>query len=158
LLLIAKTASSIINLSKQFEERRIQKKYIAIVMGKPSQSGEINLPIESQVANTTFRTLKTIDSLQSKNLSLTELHPNTGRTHQLRIHCAESGFPILGDKIYGEKGNMLLHKGLFLAAIKLKLTHPKSGKIISFKIEKPSKFDSLLKREERRWNKFNLQK
>lgn len=154
LLVVAKTASAIINLSKQFEERSIKKKYTAMVMGESPESGEIIFPIENQEAKSAFKTLKTIDSLQSKKLSLVELSPHTGRTHQLRIHCSESGFPIVGDKLYGPKGNTLLHKGLFLAATELTLKHPVIGEEMNFKLAIPSKFEALLEREERRWRKF----
>lgn len=158
LLAIAKTASSIINLSKQFEDRKIIKKYTAIVMGEPSLKGEINIPIENKSSSSSYKTIKTINSLQSKKLSLVELKPYTGRTHQLRIHCAESGFSILGDKLYGPANNILLHKGLFLAATELELTHPKTNKKINFKIQSPSKFNTLLNKEEKRWEKFNIKK
>lgn len=154
LLVIAKTASSIINISKQFEKRKVEKKYLAIVMGATPKAGEIDFLIDNQASKSTFKTLKTINSLQSTKLSLVELKPLTGRTHQLRIHCADSGFPILGDKIYGPEGNTLLHKGLFLSAVELNLSHPKTSETMQFKINAPSKYNSLLEREERRWKKF----
>jgi len=157
LLVIAKTASAIINLSKQFENKKVKKKYRAIVMGEPPINGEINLPIDDKESTSLFKRIETIDSLQSGKLSLIELEPLTGRTHQLRIHCNESGFQILGDKLHCNKENILLHKGLFLAAIELKLTHPETNKEMIFSTNQPSKFDSLIEREKRRWVKFNPQ-
>lgn len=155
LLVIAKTASAHIHLSKQFEEKTIQKKYQAIVMGEPESTGEITLSVDNKEAKTTYKTLKTIPSLQSGKLSWVELSPHTGRTHQLRIHCSQSQFPILGDKLYGPKGNTLLHKGLFLAAIELLLHHPQTNERMAFKIETPSKFNNTWEREQKRWVKFN---
>lgn len=157
LLVIAKTASAIINLSKQFEKREVKKTYRAIVMGMPNEIGEIDFPIDKLESKTSYKTIETFDSLQSSKLSLLELSPQTGRTHQLRIHCNESGFQILGDKLHSNKENILLHKGLFLAAIELKLAHPKTNEEMVFKIKQPSKFDSLIEREKRRWGKFNSQ-
>ena len=155
LLVIAKTASAHMHLSKQFEEKTIQKKYHAIVMGEPELGGEITFSIDNKEAKTTYKTLKTIPSLQSGKLSWVELLPHTGRTHQLRIHCSKLQFPILGDKLYGPKGNILLHKGLFLAAIELSLHHPKSNEKIEIKIDTPSKFNNTWEREQKRWEKFN---
>lgn len=157
LLVIAKTANAIIHLSKQFKERKVSKTYTAIVMGIPPPSGEINTPINDREAHTSYMLLKNIKSLRSESLSLLQLHPHTGRTHQLRIHCAESGFPILGDVQYGPKGNTLLHKGLFLCATALTLHHPNNDKLISFQIDPPDKFRIQMEREEKRWRKFNEQ-
>lgn len=155
LLVIAKTANAIIRLSHQFKERKVSKTYTAIVMGIPLEQGKINTPINGQQAHTTYKRLEHINSLRSTSLALLQLHPHTGRTHQLRIHCAESGFPILGDVQYGPKGGTLLHKGLFLCATELSLRHPMTNELISFHIDPPDKFCIQMKREARRWKKFN---
>ena len=75
-------------------------------------------------AETSYSLIKSVASLRSGFISLIKLIPKTGRTHQLRIHCAGMGNPILGDKLYGESGNVLLHKGLFLVATELNFIHP----------------------------------
>ena len=102
-----------------------------------------------------YKTIKTVKSLKSKNLSLVELSPKTGRTHQLRIHMSSIGFPILGDKLYGKEGNVLEGKGLFLCALELVLKHPVTRDPLTVKTEIPYKFNSLLDREAKRWLKYN---
>ena len=104
LLIIAKTRSAQVNLGNQFEKKQVNKKYTAIVIGKTPEEGEINIPVNDKEAATTFKLLSTQASLRFEYLSLIELKPITGRTHQLRIHCYKSGFPILGDKLYKNEG------------------------------------------------------
>lgn len=154
LLLIAKTASGIAELGRQFENREISKKYRAIVIGKIAEEGEINSPIEGQEAITRFILLKHTPSLHTEWISLVDLFPLTGRTHQLRIHLAEAGFPILGDKKYGPGEKALKGKGLFLAAIELSFIHTFSKKPVTFHIPQPEKFTSFPERETRRWKKY----
>ncbi len=155
LLLIAKTKLAQVSLGQQFEDKRIQKRYHAIVIGQPSQAGEWKSEIEGKFALTTYTTLETIPSLRNESLSLIELYPHTGRTHQLRIHLSEAGFPIMGDKLYGTKGEVFRGKGLFLSSTGVKFNHPVNNELLSFEIAIPAKFNSLLKREKRRWEKYN---
>ena len=82
------------------------------------------------------------------------MKPHTGRTHQLRKHAALIKHPIIGDTTYGEKGNILLHKGLFLSAIQLKFIHPITSKEIHIQLEPPEKFDKLMNREFNRFMKY----
>lgn len=157
LVLMSKTMSVHRKLAKMFEEKLIEKEYHAVVMGEPeNNSGKLEIPIDEKESVSNYEVLKTINSLRSGKMSLLKLIPETGRTHQLRIHCASMGNPIVGDVLYGEKGNTLLHKGLFLAATKLKLNHPISELPMELKIEIPNKFNSLLEREERRFKKFDV--
>jgi 23S rRNA pseudouridine1911/1915/1917 synthase len=154
LVLVAKTATSVVSLSKLFEEKQIEKEYCAVVVGKPDDSGVINLAIEKQEAESSFQVLKTIPSLKNEYLSLVKLSPKTGRTHQLRIHMVSIGFPIVGDKLYGEEGKTLEKKGLFLAAIQLKFKHPVLQQILTFSISPPDKFETYLKREAKMYAKY----
>ena len=80
-----------------------------------------------------------------------ELHPKTGRTHQLRIHCASIGHPILGDKIHGKKGLILKIKGLFLCATSISFKHPFTQENLKFSVDTPHKFMKRLENEERRF-------
>ena len=100
--------------------------------------------------------IKTVRSIKNDWLSLIDLFPLTGRTHQLRIHMSKLGFPILGDKLYGTEGLILKGKGLFLSAVELTFPHPKNNKTVNIKIDEPEKFEVFLNREERRWVKYNL--
>lgn len=154
LLLIAKTASSIMNLGQQLETRKVQKKYRAIVAGNLPDKGGINSDIAGQEALTSFSCIDRCHSLKMQWLSLAELCPYTGRTHQLRIHMADYGFPIVGDNRYGS-GPLLKGKGLFLASVALQFTHPHNNMPLNIIINQPDKFDALFEREERRWERFN---
>lgn len=154
LLIIAKTAKALVKLGQQFEQKTIEKKYVAIVMGKSAKGGIINTDVDGLKSLSEYKTLQTINSLRSEYLSLVELSPKTGRTHQLRIHMASIGFPILGDKIYGEEGNVLEGKGLFLCALSINLKHPITEEFLAIKIDVPYKFNALLDREAKRWKKY----
>ncbi len=153
LLLVAKTASSIMKLGQQFENRIVQKKYRAIVAGRLPDSGEISTPVNGQESLTKYVCISRCHSLKTDWLSLVELTPHTGRTHQLRIHMADLGFQIVGDRQYGT-GPLLKGKGLFLSSVELSFIHPYHDKTMSIVINQPIKFDALLRREESRWVKY----
>lgn len=110
-------------LQKQFATRKVKKAYIALVVGHPKEPAAIlQLPIErnpkkpqtyrvgsnGKPAETTYETLKAY-----KDFTLLKLTPRTGRTHQLRVHAAYLGCPIVGDPLYGQPepalGRMFLH-------------------------------------------------
>jgi tRNA pseudouridine32 synthase/23S rRNA pseudouridine746 synthase len=130
-------------LSQSFRERTIEKRYVAIVQGKlEPESGEVNLPIAVDWPN---RPLRKIDTLSGKpSLTLyrslaflgestkVELEPITGRTHQLRLHLAAIGHPILGDALYGEAASAAR---LLLHAASLRFFHPLTGENLSFECD-----------------------
>ena len=152
IVLFAKTAHSRIRLGAAFEHHQIQKTYQAVVVGTPPAEGEISTKIDQKSAQTYFQTLRTVPTLRTGSMSLVQLKPITGRTHQLRIHMAELGHPIVGDPNYGEDVG-IRHKGLFLAAIKLSLLHPLLNHQLTIDCPTPHKFHSLLAREQRRWER-----
>lgn len=155
LLLIAKTKFARVHLGNQFEKKSIRKRYQAVAIGKMEASGKIDFPIENKSSKTEFRLVEQVPSLKNEWLSLVDLFPLTGRTHQLRIHLSKSGFPILGDKLYGKSGLILKGKGLFLCAVELTFAHPISNEKLTIKIKTPAKFHSFIKGEKRRWQKYN---
>jgi len=123
-------------LSQMFRERLVAKRYMAVVAGKlEPATGEIDLPIAVDWPN---RPLRKIDA-ESGQLSLTryrvlshdaasaisrvELEPVTGRTHQLRVHMAAIGHPILGDELYGGAASESAER-LLLHAGELSFAHP----------------------------------
>ena len=143
-LLLARTRHAAKALAKSFKSREAEKTYWALVVGKPEiPEGLINLPLlkkggqggervqvdheEGQPASTAYRIL---DSA-ARTASWLELFPQTGRTHQLRVHCQAIGHPILGDGKYGgsqafpDKKNIA--KRLHLHARGLKLPNPAGG-------------------------------
>ncbi|HEY6095926.1 MAG TPA: RluA family pseudouridine synthase [Gallionellaceae bacterium] len=140
LMLFARGAAMQRKLSHLFHERLVHKRYLAVVSGLPaSASGEINLPIAADWPN---RPLRKIDAANGQP-SLTryrvlaheaqgtrvELEPVTGRTHQLRVHLAAIGHPILGDSLYGDAASA---PRLLLHACTLGFVHPGSGIALQF--------------------------
>jgi len=132
LMMFARGAEMQRLLSLMFQEREVEKRYVAVVAGKLSpETGEVNLPIAADWPN---RPLRVIDAELGKP-SLTRyrllgleagntrvgLEPVTGRTHQLRVHMKAIGHPILGDALYGDAASA---PRLMLHATTLKLLHP----------------------------------
>ena len=147
IILIAKTMEAYHALQKQFEQQTIKKKYIAIVEGVPKQEhGIIDLPLLGDPMNrprqsvdyergkrciSEFRILKPTPS----GKTLMELWPHTGRTHQLRVHCAHKdglGCPIMGDELYGTKRDRM-----YLHALAIIFEHPTTGKRMYFDVPYP---------------------
>ena len=120
-----------------FETRRVAKQYLACVRGIPSPAeGEIDLPLAAdwprrprqrvdftvgKVAHTRYRTLEEADDGQNARL---ELIPTSGRSHQLRVHLAELGHPILGDELYADEDTRRMSSRLMLHAERLCFEHP----------------------------------
>lgn len=154
ILIIAKTRNAQISLGNQFELQNINKTYYALVKGKLEGEGEFNSAIEGLSALTSYKSVRAEKSLSYEWVSLVELKPKTGRTHQLRIHLATAGHPIIGDYIHDDN-NVLKGKGLFLSACKIEYKHPETKECMLFELPLPSKFDSLMERELNRWGKFN---
>lgn len=155
ILLISKTKTAQIALGNQFENHTIQKKYCAVVIGEVLKNGKINSPIEDKTAETDFEVVTVVNSLRFEHLSLLNVFPKTGRTHQIRIHLASIDHPIFGDKLYVEEKMLHRGKGLFLCAQEITYRHPKTSKEINLRIEIPHKFESLLLREQRRWKNYH---
>ena len=147
LLLIAKTQLAAIELGKQLENKTVTKRYRAILVGKIENNLEFTSDIDGKKSHSKLELVKTTPSKNNGFLSLVDLYPLTGRTHQLRIHTSENGHSILGDKLYSPNGKTLLKKGLFLSAVEITFTHPETKEIINISIDQPSKFDKVLSRE-----------
>jgi len=148
LLVLALHADAHRNLSRQFQEREVEKRYIALLDGVVTENGgEIRLPFRLDVDN---RPYQIYDPVHGK-LGITLWHkigeddrttrigftPITGRTHQLRVHASHPlglGRPIIGDRLYG-KGK--LGDSLLLHAHLLRFRHPASGVIMSFESDIP---------------------
>ncbi|GGF79890.1 RluA family pseudouridine synthase [Wenyingzhuangia marina] len=143
LLLIGKTADSIRELGKLFENKTIQKTYEAVTIGKMKNQGTINFPIDGKESLSSYLLLKTVNSERFEKLNLVQLTPHTGRRHQLRIHCAHIGNPILGDVEHGIEEKILKGKGLFLHAKSLEFTHPYTQEKLVIQKETPAKFNRL---------------
>ena len=153
LLLLAKTKTAQLVMYPKFENREIKKRYQAILIGNFQKEQEVHNDVNGQKSHSTFIPLKSVSSNKNGALSLVELHPHTGRTHQLRIHSAQLGYPILGDKLYGKEGEILKDKGLFLCAFAISFHHPVTAEFMAFEIPLPAKYEKLLEREQNMYNK-----
>ncbi len=138
-------------LQKQFQERHAHKIYYAIVEGEPKQSHAIiSVPLTRNLKYpTTFipgpdgrEAITEYKVLESKNgLSLIELKPKTGRTHQLRIHMNYIGCPILGDKVYDPKGRKADRMYLHAASLEITIPGKPHNERKIFKADLPNEFN-----------------
>lgn len=146
LMVFARGKSAHRALSKAFEARSVEKRYTALVHGEPdTRSGEIDLPLIKDWPNRPRQKVDFEIGKPSKTLwrmiegnadtSLVELVPVTGRTHQLRLHMAAIGHPILGDEFYGTPESMNAAPRLCLHASALSFTHPVSTEPMEFASE-----------------------
>jgi len=140
LLICAKTRSFQVEIGKLFQEKKINKRYTAILIGKLHGEGSFTDDIDGKKALSHFKAIKHWKDSRFKLLSLVHLFPETGRTHQLRIHCANACFPILGERKYTQHLSNLKGKGLFLFADRLSFQHPITSKLIEVGLELPKKF------------------
>jgi tRNA pseudouridine32 synthase/23S rRNA pseudouridine746 synthase len=146
LMVLARGLSAQRSLNAAFAERRVSKRYVAVVDGTlapPSDTwGVINLPILVDWPN---RPRRMIDHAQGKPSTTrwrvlshhaattrVELEPITGRSHQLRVHLLALGHPILGDALYADSRVQALSNRLLLHACALELAHPVSGEPMRF--------------------------
>ena len=152
LMVVAKTGKAHNHISKQFKERIVIKRYMALVTGivKP-QRGVINGPIgrdrvhrkrmaiveDGKEAKTLFWKQRVLD-----DCTLVEVKPETGRTHQIRVHMASIGHPLFGDHLYGVENSMLSHH--FLHAHSLSFRHPDDERVIETRSCLPSKLKLIL--------------
>ncbi len=137
-VLLAKNAHAHAKMHEQLLEQGLTKKYHAVVMGSPTEKeGIIDAPIARLKPDSMLRCVReggkpaksqytVLD--QRDGCSLLELQPLTGRTHQLRVHCAYMGFPIVGDPQYGSDPYGFPYQQL--CAVSLGFTHPITGKFM----------------------------
>lgn len=164
LMIIGKNKASALFLKDQFKKRKVLKKYFALLLGKITPKEAI---IEAEISRDKkepFKMAIVPDNEGKKaisyykvleylnNFSLVEVWPKTGRTHQIRVHFASLGHPIIGDDIYGGDFSKNLLKRLFLHAFYLEFRHPRTRKKAKFEIPLPSKLLNFL--EKTRKNKL----
>lgn len=154
-ILVAKTREMFDYLKRQFQEHAVEKTYLAVVHGVPRErEGLIDAPIGikaktvkrsihspkmAKTAVTAYRVVKTF-GVEKEKYSLIEARPKTGRTHQIRIHLASLGTPIVGDPLYGRKGDtakLMLHA----QAIAFKL--PEGG-VLRLEADPPEEFNETI--------------
>jgi 23S rRNA pseudouridine1911/1915/1917 synthase len=143
LMIVAKTRSFQMKAGQMLENKEIEKRYTAIVIGTVPNEGKMDAPIDNLESLSEYQLVEKKPHDSFEWLNLIHLYPKTGRTHQLRIHCANTGFPILGDRLYSFGKSNLKGKGIFLCATKLSFKHPLTGELQEFEIKPPAKFSKF---------------
>lgn len=161
LMVVAKTLEAQTDLVRQLQARTVKREYLALVWGKPNLSGSIELPMarhprdrikmavsesaSAKPAITHFKRLA-VGALDGKAVSLVECRLETGRTHQIRVHMAHLGFPLVGDVLYGKQHLASYFPRQALQARRLGLTHPVKNKEVSWQVGLADDFAELLVR------------
>lgn len=159
-LLFARDAATHAALNAAFDTRRVNKRYLAIVAGAPPAEQRIDVPIapgrrgrmrparqgepRAKPAATYVRVLERFAG--APDLALVECVPETGRTHQIRVHLAHLGAPLLGDPRYGGPRRVLETSvpRVMLHALRLEIAHPTTGEPMVFEAPEPADFRALL--------------
>lgn len=159
LVIIAKNDNAHLNISKQIQNRKVNKTYIALVRGVIKENeATINMPIGRSTkdrkkmavtkmgkeAVTHFKVLK-----RYEGFTLLEVKIETGRTHQIRVHMSEIGYPIVGDEVYSNGKNPFNVKGQMLHAQKLEFVHPSTNKKVACEAPLPEYFIQILNQLEK---------
>jgi RluA family pseudouridine synthase len=174
ILVIAKTVEAERHLKSALEDRKCQKKYVALLVGKMEDSTcgreevdqkkkTIAIPIQGKESITDYKVVRHVESLDGVWFTLVEMWPRTGRHHQLRRHMKELGHPIVGDGRYklvpkggpggdtNEVGSIAMRhvlSRLCLWAVQITLEHPFTKETQSFTIEEPEWLTNVMKRIE----------
>lgn len=154
ILIVAKNDKAHINLSQQIKEHKVKKTYIALVKGIVKENNAtINMPIgrsekdrkkmavtkKGKEAITHFKVLKRYDKY-----TLLEINIETGRTHQIRVHLSQIGYPIVGDEVYSKGKNEWNIKGQCLHAKSLDFKHPITNEDMHLEAKIPQYFEKIL--------------
>ncbi len=163
-LVVARNVEAHEAISRQFRERRVKKRYLAVVRGRVLEAGEIDAPVGrhsrdrkkmSTAARSGRHALTRYEPLELfAAATLLAVYPETGRTHQIRVHLASRGWPVVADGVYGggraktlaqlpaaaAMGRQALHASV------LTFAHPVSGRTMSIEAPLPPDFESLLDR------------
>ncbi len=155
IIIVAKNDKAHINLSEQIKEHKVKKTYIALVRGIVKENeATINMPIgrsekdrkkmavtkKGKEAITHFKVLQRYD-----NYTLLQVNIETGRTHQIRVHLSQIGYPIVGDEVYSNGKNEWNVKGQCLHAKSLEFIHPGTGTKMYLEAKMPEYFEEILK-------------
>ena len=157
LMVVAKNHQAHLALSAQIKDRQVTKGYMALATGLfPASQGQIDAPISRDTRNrkrmavapggresrTNYRVIENLVLESSTEYTLLQLYLESGRTHQIRVHLAYLGHPLLGDSLYGKASPVLSRQ--FLHANHLGFRHPASGQSVEFRSELPEDLENVL--------------
>lgn len=162
LLVVAKNDAAHLSLSAQIADKTCRREYLALCEGIfKEDSGRVETYIgrhpadrvkmavvpkgKGRYAATNFEVVKRY----AAGFTLVRFRLETGRTHQIRVHCKYLGYPIVGDPVYGSKRQRFKLNGQLLHACRLELTHPKTGERMSFEAPLPEYFSAVLEKLDR---------
>jgi 23S rRNA pseudouridine1911/1915/1917 synthase len=155
-IVVAKDETTRTALQRQFKRRQVVKTYLALVEERVEpREGIVDAPVgrdkqqrkrmtvvrNGREASTMYRAIEYFPEH-----TLLEVRPHTGRTHQVRVHLAWLGYPVVGDVVYGRRRQRLLRNRHFLHAARLRLTHPATGEEITFEAPLPPELKDVLRR------------
>ena len=164
IIIVAKNDKAHINLSEQIKDHKVKKTYIALVKGIVKENtATINMPIgrsekdrikmavtkKGKEAITHFKVLKRYDKY-----TLLQVNIETGRTHQIRVHLSQIGYPIVGDEVYSKGKNEWNIKGQCLHAKSLEFVHPTTGEKMYLEAPLPEYFEKILEELKNREREF----
>ena len=163
LLIVAKNDKTHIKMSEQIKNREVKKTYVALVRGiVPEEEATIDMPIgrsskdrkkmavtrNGKQAITHLQVLKRYHT-QKSCYTLLQIKIDTGRTHQIRVHMAEIGHPIIGDMVYSNGKNEFRVEGQCLHAQKLEFKHPITGRLMQLEAPLPEYLKEILEQLEK---------
>ena len=156
LLIVARTPEALDNLKFQMQERHIHRQYFAIVAGHlESNKGVVDAPLGRDPKNPLKRAVinsgkyaRTHYEIDQKyespfKVSMLNCRLETGRTHQIRVHLAAIGHPVLGDELYGGRSSFNIENRLALHAQMLTFLHPKTKNLMNFESPLPAELTSM---------------
>lgn len=153
-MVVAKTEEARVELMRQLAERSVRKTYLALVRGVPqSPEGVIEAPIgrdprhrQRMAVVEGGKEARTRYQVRERfaGAALLEVHPETGRTHQVRVHLAAIGHPVVGDPVYGRRSELVPRQ--FLHAARLRLRLPSTGEEREFEAPLPPELEAALAR------------
>jgi len=159
LMVVARTLTAQTDLVRQLQARTVKRHYAAVVINCPPEHGTVDRAIDRHPTQRTKMTVmpggrearthfKLIERLQGA--AWIECVLDTGRTHQIRVHMAHLGFPLIGDPVYGAKRRQPVEAAYFprqaLHAFELGLVHPATGRAMNWRVELPDDLVELIER------------
>lgn len=159
LMVVAKNDKALWELQRQFAEREVHKAYMTLCDGQvlperalidapigrdPKARKKMavippNMSATSRKSQTMYETVTAFD-----DYTLVRCLPKTGRTHQIRVHMAYAGFPLVGDTVYGKRKQKMLKTRHFLHSAELGFVHPTNGEKMAFSAELPTELQAII--------------